>query len=113
MQNSKQLQVVLDYQQKALTISKKVLGTKHPDTALYYNNIGFLYESKGDYNTALNFYKKSLIILKKVLTLQHPTTKTVFNNYRYVLNEAAKAGHSDSILAHIAFIQAEFSDYLD
>ncbi len=77
-----------------------------------FNNIGVIYEKKSNYNTALNYHKKSIIILKKVLTLQHDTTKRVFNNYKNALNKAVKIVPNDIIAAHIAFIQAEFSEYL-
>jgi tetratricopeptide (TPR) repeat protein len=34
---------------KALEIQLKVLGPDHPDTATSYNNIGAVYDAKGDY----------------------------------------------------------------
>jgi tetratricopeptide (TPR) repeat protein len=103
----------LNYYKKALTIREKVLGTAHPDTAITYNNIASIYKTQGDYDTALDYYKKAVIIFKKVLTLQHPNTKIIFNNYKICLNEAKESLAPAIIQAHAAFIQAEFSEYLD
>jgi tetratricopeptide (TPR) repeat protein len=102
----------LDYYKKSLDIRETVLGTEHPSTATSYNNIAGAYKSKGDYDTALNYYKKAVIILKKVLTLQHPNTKIVFNNYKNALIQGKESLPPTTFAAHVAFIHAEFSDYL-
>ena len=56
------------------------LGEKHSDTARSYNNIGIIYNRKGDYDKAMKYYLKSLAICEKVLSLEHPDTAGSYNN---------------------------------
>ena len=72
---------------KALAIIEKVLGTEHPNTASSYNNIGLVYNEKGDYGKALEYYFKDLAISEKVLGTEHPDTATSYNNIGWVYRE--------------------------
>jgi tetratricopeptide (TPR) repeat protein len=65
---------------KAIEIRERILGTQHPNTAITYNNIGFVYDNQGDYPKALAFYQKALKIREKVLGIEHPDTATTYNN---------------------------------
>jgi tetratricopeptide (TPR) repeat protein len=62
----------LEYHQKSLAISEKVLGKEHPFTAISYNNIGSVYNSMGDYRKAYEFMQKAVDIWQKVLPVNHP-----------------------------------------
>ena len=77
----------LEWYQKALVISEKVLGTDHPDTAVTYNNIATIYKNQGDYTNALEWHQKALIIKEKVLGIEHPDTATTYNNIAIVYKE--------------------------
>ena len=66
--------------EKALGIVKEVLGEKHPDTAISYNNLGELYRSMGDYARAEPMHQKALATRKEVLGERHPSTATSYNN---------------------------------
>jgi hypothetical protein len=46
---------------KALAIREKVLGTKHPDTAISYNNIGVTLMENGQLEQAVPFCSKRYI----------------------------------------------------
>ena len=70
----------LDWHQKALAISEKVLDVEHPDTATTYNNIALVYSRQGYYSKALDWYQKALEICEKVLGVEHPDTATTHNN---------------------------------
>ncbi|MCL1937955.1 MAG: tetratricopeptide repeat protein [Candidatus Azobacteroides sp.] len=70
----------LEYYTKALSISEKVLGIEHPDTATTYNNIAEVYYAQGDYDQALEYHTKALNIREKVLGKEHPDTATTYNN---------------------------------
>jgi len=70
----------LEWYQKALEISEKVLGKEHPSTATTYNNIAGVYSRQGDYPKALEWYQKALEIHEKVLGKEHPSTATTYNN---------------------------------
>ena len=65
---------------KSLSIKEKVLGKKHLNTAIGYNRLGALYESKGDYTNALNSLQKSLSIFEEVLGKEDINTAKVYNN---------------------------------
>jgi tetratricopeptide (TPR) repeat protein len=70
----------LEWYNKALTITEKVLGKEHPDTATTYNNIACIYDSQGDYILALEWYMKALTICERVLGKDHPNTAITYSN---------------------------------
>jgi len=74
----------LEWFQKALEISEKVLGLEHPNIAIIYNNIALVYSHQGDYPKALEWFQKDLEISEKVLGLDHPNTATTYNNIALV-----------------------------
>ena len=84
----------LSVSERLISLREKIFGSKHPDTATSYNDIGFVYENLGDYDKAMKFYKKALEIRKKILGLQHPSTARSYNNIGVVytrLNNYHKA----------------------
>jgi len=64
----------------------KSLPPNHPDLAKSYNNIGLVYNSKGEYDKALEFYQKSLEINLISLPPNHPDLATSYNNIGLVYN---------------------------
>jgi tetratricopeptide (TPR) repeat protein len=96
------------YFDKALEICKKLIpiceqtfGLEHPSTATAYNNIGSVYDDKGDYDNALEYYLKALAIREKVLGPEHPDTE--YNNIGSVL---FKKGDYDKALEYYQKAQA-------
>ncbi|GHV09123.1 hypothetical protein FACS1894217_12710 [Clostridia bacterium] len=77
----------LELRYKALAISEKVFGAKHPNTATTYNNIANLYHYQGDYDKALEWHKKALGIREKVLGTEHPDTAMTYNNIACVYHD--------------------------
>ena len=65
----------LEYYEKALAISERVLGKEHPDTAATYNNIAVVYRAQGDYAKALEYYRKANAVFLSVLGEEHPYTQ--------------------------------------
>ena len=65
---------------KVLAIFEKVLGKKHPNTAVTYHNMANVYKEQGDYKNALKWYKKALAIKEKVLGKEHPDTAATYHN---------------------------------
>ena len=61
-------------------------GEEHPDTANSYNNIGYVYGAKGDYDRAFEYILKALAIREKVLGEEHPDTASSYNNIGVVYN---------------------------
>ena len=77
----------LEYYNKALKISKAVLGENHRDTAMSYGNIGVVYDNLGDYDKALEFKNKALEIQKDVLGENHPDTAMSYGNIGNVYSD--------------------------
>ena len=59
---------------------KKTLGEEHPDTASSYENIGNIYDAKGDYDKGYEYHIQALNIRKKVLGEEHPDMAHSLNN---------------------------------
>jgi tetratricopeptide (TPR) repeat protein len=77
------LQKALEYQNKAVKISEKVLDANHPNLATSYNNLSFIYqELDGEENLqkALEYQNKALEIREKVLDANHPSLAISYNN---------------------------------
>jgi tetratricopeptide (TPR) repeat protein len=65
--------------------------------AMFYNNIGIIYQKQQKYLEALDFYEKSLAIQKKDLPSDHPHLGSSYNNIGAVHR---CLGHSDLALEH-------------
>ncbi len=80
----------LEWFERALKISEKVLGKEHPSTATTYNNIALVYSDLGEYEKALEWFERALKISEKVFGKQHPHTIKIANNMQFVLNKLTK-----------------------
>jgi tetratricopeptide (TPR) repeat protein len=67
-------------QNEAISIFKKLYGSRHPNTAILFNNIGVLFENIGRYNDALSYYNKALAIYMAYYGEQHPHTAQTLDN---------------------------------
>ena len=70
----------LEIAKRCVELSEKLFGENHPDTATSYNEIGVVYDNKGDYDTALEYYNTALVIRKQLLGENHPDTAASYNN---------------------------------
>jgi len=70
----------IEFFDKSLSITKAVLGEKHPDIADTLNNLGLAYGSMGEYKKAIEYFDKSLSIKKAVLGEKHPSVAVTLNN---------------------------------
>ncbi len=70
----------LKYYEIGLRQSVSQFGEMDEWTALFYNNIGYVYSSQGDYPKALEYYQKALGIREKVFGTEHPDVATSYNN---------------------------------
>lgn len=77
----------LDYFFRALKIREKILGKKHPFTAITYINIGMSYYSLGENDMALEYYYAALKIRKKVFGEDHLELAGNYNNIANVLSD--------------------------
>ena len=63
------------YYERALTVSERVLGPEHPDTAISYGNLGSLVAAVGDTAEGRALLEKALRIFTARLGLNHPYTQ--------------------------------------
>jgi len=77
----------ISFYNKALNIDIEVLGEKHPDVAISYNNLGSMYNKIGEYEKASNFHNKALNIKIKVLGEKHPEIASSYDNLGDVYNK--------------------------
>jgi tetratricopeptide (TPR) repeat protein len=55
-------------------------GSQHPNVATGYNNLGWVYNSKGEYDKAIDYYENELQINLNAFDGQHPNVATTYNN---------------------------------
>ena len=65
---------------RLIALREELFGKEHPSTAAAYNMIGMVYDSQGDYATALEYYGKALDIRERVLGPFHPNTVASYGN---------------------------------
>ena len=78
--------------EEALSISRRVLGADHPDTATSLNNLAGLYRAQGRYAEAAPMLKEAVEIMERVLGAEHPNTKIMRKNYEALLAEMKESG---------------------
>ena len=72
--------LALNYFQNGLMQAHIQFGEDSENVALSYNNIGLVYDNKGEYDKALEYYLKDLDISERVLGAGHPDVANSFNN---------------------------------
>src|SRR5659263_137520 len=70
----------IEYYEHALEIDKKVYGDRHPNVAIYLNNIGLAWNNLGDSKKAIAYLEQALEIDKEVYGDRHPNVATDLNN---------------------------------
>ena len=71
------------YYRKAIAIGEEILCENHPDIGMLYNNIGSIYDDKGELDLAMEHYKKALEIVSKAYGDVHPRIATILNNFEF------------------------------
>ena len=69
-----------DYQERALEIRIRLLGTKDMTIATSYNNIGMIFEAQCEYDRAIEYLLKALYICEEMLGPEHPRTAMAMDN---------------------------------
>jgi len=67
------------YYEEALQINQETLGRNHPDTALAYNNLGYLETELGHYEQARPYYAAALVIDEQLLGAHASTASDTLN----------------------------------
>ncbi|XP_023933087.1 uncharacterized protein LOC106179188 [Lingula anatina] len=80
-------QDALHYHKKCLALREEILGPKHPDTALSYDNIGTVLQDMGEYKESLDYHKKCLALREEILGPKHPDTALSYDNIGAVLQD--------------------------
>ncbi len=66
--------------ERALAITEKALGPKHPHVAASLNNLVLLYQDQGNYGKAEPLLRRALAIREKALGPEHPDVARSFSN---------------------------------
>ena len=61
-----------------MAIYLKVHGYQHPSTGTSYNNLGLVWNKKGEYDKAIEYFEKSLAIKLKTLGGEHSDVATSY-----------------------------------
>ena len=69
-----------EFHEKALTISKSILGEENLHVAIHIGNLGSVNLSLGKFNQARELYEKALLIQRKILGDEHAFVATSYNN---------------------------------
>jgi len=79
--------LALELFQKELELAQTQFGESSEQAVSSYNNIGGIYNRKGDFDKAMQYYQKALEIQKRVLSPDHPNVATSYNNIGSVYAE--------------------------
>ena len=85
----------LRYFERALAGAEK--NDSQEDVAFGYNNIGSVYNAKGEYDKALDYYERASEILSNTLGERHPTVAVCYNNIGNLFDEK---GDADKAMAY-------------
>ena len=80
---ARQYQQAFDIGKTVVEVRKELLGD-HKHTALSMQWLGWAYQNKGDYSSALPLYLETIRIKKKVLGKEHPSYATSLNNLAWL-----------------------------
>ncbi len=82
---------------RALGTRERVLGAKHPSTALSLNNLAFLYYSQGRYEEAESLYKRALGIRERALGSEHSDTAVSLNTLALLYYSQGRYAEAESL----------------
>ncbi len=68
------------YYQKALAIDTVAYRDQPEKIAVLYNNLGGVWQAKGEYDRAIAFYEKAMLISTQFFGDKHPDLATQYNN---------------------------------
>ena len=94
---ARQYQQAFDIGKTVVEVRKELLGD-HKHTALSMQWLGWAYQNKGDYSSALPLYLESKKIFEKVLGKEHPSYANSLNNLADLLAKQKKYAQSTSLL---------------
>jgi len=82
---------------RALAITKKALGSNHPDVAYRLHKLAVLYERRGRYMEAEQLYQRSLAIRQAALPTGHPDVNESLNDLATFYNSQGKYSKAENL----------------
>jgi tetratricopeptide (TPR) repeat protein len=76
--------------ERALALSRQLLGEEHPLTATYHNNLAYSLKAQGKYAEAEQGYRNALALDLKLRGEEHPSTATCYSNLANDLTAQSK-----------------------
>ncbi len=83
--------------EKALVLSRKLLGEEHPKLATIYNSLARNLREQGKYAEAQALFEKALGLKRKLLGEEHPATATGYNNLGMNLDAREKHAKAQAL----------------
>ena len=81
MQDLGKYDQAIEYYERSLEMKKQIYGDKpHPDVAASLNNLGLVWEKKGDTEKARQYYDQAYRMFVETLGEQHPSTQLAKKN---------------------------------
>ena len=86
LEAAKEAEKIAEYQiselllKKAIQIREEIFGNKHPELAVYYNNLGSLYKRAGAYEKAIFYLETGLKIREEMYGEDSADTANSYNN---------------------------------
>ncbi len=87
----------IPFAKRALEIGENEFGPNHLDTAIFANNLGFLYEAQGRYGEAEPLYRRSLAIREKALGREHPDVAASLKNLGFLYEAQGRYGEAEPL----------------
>jgi eukaryotic-like serine/threonine-protein kinase len=83
--------------ERAVDLSRRVLGPEHPDTLTATNNLAMIYRDQGKYPAAEALESRTLEARRRVLGPEHPDTLTSMNNLAIIYDNEGKYAQSEAL----------------
>ncbi len=92
----------VDEYSRALTLSGKVFGNGHPNTAVVYYHIGWVYVLQNKYEDALAFYGKALLIYEETFGDDYIETAYMYHHIGWAYQHLAAPEQQEKALPYFA-----------
>ena len=94
---------------EALRLGEKELGSDHPHTGAFLNNLASLYQAQGRYADAEPLQDRALAIFEKTFEPEHPDVATILENYAGLLRATGRTAEADKMEVRAKAIRVKWA----
>jgi hypothetical protein len=92
-----------DLEEKTLEISRRVLGTEHPDTLISRNNLAAIFAREGRTQEAIELFEETIELTIKVFGTEHPNTLICRISLINAYKQAGRCADAETLAADPRF----------